>query len=263
MARPGAIRAFSIDAYRGHLLHRLNLSRRGESRWACYSRKFDIRLSYLKWPLAALAAILALYLAFLTRTYYWDGVLFSIYIENAARGLLPVTRLIHPNHLLYTVFGFGVYSAALGLHIHARAITILQVVNAIVSTAAAYTVYRFAERLTRSATLALFCCILFAFGATWWKFSTDADAYSLAVFFEILACYFAFRERPNWLLTGTFHVLGMLIHELVIFTYIPVLAAVWATSAKDRLRVAIAYVGGTGAAIAGSYTLCYRLAADG
>lgn len=202
-------------------------------------------------------AIVAIYFAFLTRTYYWDGVLFSIYIENAARGAMDVSALAHPNHLLYTVFGFALYRAASALHIHARAITVLQALDVVASAAAAWVIYRFALRLIRSATLALFCPILFAAGATWWKFSTDADAYSLAVLCELLACYFAFEEQPNWLLTGFFHVCGMLMHELVVFTYIPVLAALWI---KHRGRLTPVYVLATGTAVSAAYVFCYSLA---
>src|SRR6266516_1004940 len=118
-------------------------------------------------------AIFILYAAFLTRTYYWDGVLFSLQIEGVHRGELSHAILFHPNHLLYSALGYVLYSAALACGSNARAIT-------------AFLVFVLSKRITNSSMTALFCWLLFAFGATWWKFSTDADSYILSVLFLIL-----------------------------------------------------------------------------
>src|SRR3954453_8499558 len=42
--------------------------------------------------------LVLVYVAFLTRTYYWDGVLFSLYIEKVHNAELPPSILFHPNH---------------------------------------------------------------------------------------------------------------------------------------------------------------------
>jgi hypothetical protein len=204
-------------------------------------------------------AILVLYLAYLTHTYYWDGVLFSIYIEDAAHATAPVSSLIHPNHLLYNVLGFAVYRAASGVGVHARAITLLQIMDALASIAAAWLLYRFAEGLTGSKNVAILCCLLFATGATWWKFSTDADAYTVAVLCEIAACYFALCNSPRWALAGAFHIGGMLVHELAIFVYFPVLAAIWIRERRRAVRIGILYLLTTGGGIAAAYMVSYSL----
>lgn len=204
------------------------------------------------------AVIFLLSLAFLTKTYYWDGVLFAINIEAVHAGQLPAVVLFHPNHLLYTAFGYALYSGALALGLHVRAITIMQIANVIFSAAAGWTVYLLAKRFTRSHLTALFCWILFAAGANWWKFSTDADAYIIAVLLLLLALL-----SPNFLLMGTCHALAMLFHELSIFFYVPVLAAIMLDKRRStaaRFGVAAAYVAGTALVVTAVYLACYSLA---
>jgi hypothetical protein len=68
------------------------------------------------------ALLLAIYIVFATRNYYWDGIEFAQTIESA--GSLNAS-LIHPNHLIYNIFGFIIYKAVLGIGIEARALTVL------------------------------------------------------------------------------------------------------------------------------------------
>lgn len=55
------------------------------------------------WAWLAAFGILAVYWAFPTRNYYWDGIAFAQAIEDAP-GLGPL--LIHPNHLYTTPSAF-------------------------------------------------------------------------------------------------------------------------------------------------------------
>lgn len=209
------------------------------------------------------AAIVILYLAFLTRTYYWDGVLFSLYIEGVHRGEFPANILFHPNHLLYNALGYVLYSAALACKITVRALTVLQIFNVLVSAAASLMLYGLAKRLTQSASIALFCGILFAAGATWWKFSTDADSYILSVLLILLAISFAFRDSPKFIAAAACHTLAMFFHELAVFVYVPVLAAILFQSGRSmrrRLLQCAAYAIGTGLCVAAVYFACYTQA---
>ena len=104
--------------------------------------------------------------------------------------------LFHPNHLLYSALGYWLYSAALACGFSMRALSVLQIFNTVVSAAAGFVVFVLAKRITSSSSIALFCWLLFAFGATWWKFSTDADSYILSVFFLILTILFVLEIRP-------------------------------------------------------------------
>src|SRR6266516_597846 len=171
-------------------------------------------------------AIFILYAAFLTRTYYWDGVLFSLQIEGVHRGELSHAILFHPNHLLYSALGYVLYSAALACGSNARAITVLQIFNVAVSVAAGFLVFVLSKRITNSSMTALFCWLLFAFGATWWKFSTDADSYILSVLFLILTIIFVLESSARVIPAALCHTAAMLFHELAVFMYFPVIAAI-------------------------------------
>lgn len=205
------------------------------------------RLAFL-----VLACALVLYAAFPTRTYYWDGVLFSLNIESAARAKAPAAALLHPNHLLYSVFGFWLYRALSPFAL--RAIAVLQIANIVASIASASVLYAIARRITQSQVIALFCACLFSFGAIWWKFSTDADPYIVSVLFLLLAFWCMLVEPPRIWLAAAFHIAAMLFHELAVFAYIPLLAVLML---RSRFKTAAAYVISTAACVAAVYTICY------
>src|SRR3569833_408461 len=93
------------------------------------------------------ALILALYIGFATRTFYWDGVLFSLYIEDAAAGTISKAVLFHPNHLFYNAFGYLTFQIGSAVGLHARALSVLQGVNIVASVATASLVFVFARYL--------------------------------------------------------------------------------------------------------------------
>jgi hypothetical protein len=213
--------------------------------------------------LILLALLLTVYAAFPARTYYWDGVLFALNIESVAQGHASPALLIHPNHLLYSAFGYVLYRAVLACGLMLRAIAVLQFFNMLASTAAAALLYRIAKRVTDSARSALFCATLFAFGATWWKFSTDADAYIVTVLLLLFAIFFVFQDPPRLVLAALCHTAAMLFHQLAIFAYCAILAAIlldrrWPK--RKRLWVCGAYIFGTGACVAAVYWICYSQA---
>jgi hypothetical protein len=203
--------------------------------------------------------LVLVYVAFLTRTYYWDGVLFSLYIEKVYNAELPSSILFHPNHLLYSGFGYLLYSFSHSFGLHFRAITLLQIVNVLASASAAVLIFTLIKRLGKSNELAAFCCLLLAFGATWWKFSTDADSYILSVLLLLLTVSFVISEKRSLLLAGICHSLAMLFHELAVFAYVPVLVAVFLENRPRsvRIRHAFVYILSTTGCIALIYWLAY------
>ena len=78
------------------------------------------------WLLFILTA--AIYLSFPTRVYYWDGIVFAQTIEDAAR-LSP--SLVHPNHLIYNFAGYLFYKLLRAFGADIRALTALQILNAL------------------------------------------------------------------------------------------------------------------------------------
>jgi hypothetical protein len=211
-------------------------------------------------PYLLLIAIAVLYSAFLTRTYYWDGVLFSLQIESVHRGELSPAVLFHPNHLLYSALGYVLYSTALAIGLHLRAVTLLQMFNVAVSAVTGLLIFLLSKRITSSYSMALFCWLLFAFGATWWKFSTDADSYIVAVSFLVLTVMFVLKIPRFIIAPAVCHIIAMLFHELAVFGYLPVIAAIaletrWSKS--RRLWASVLYCIGTGACVGLAYLACY------
>ena len=208
----------------------------------------------LKSPLLKSAAlgltIFLLYACLLTRSHYWDGVLFSLYIEKAASGDLPRSILFHPNHLLYSAAGFVFYDMFSATHL--RAITCLQLGNALCGTAAAMLLHRMAKKITHSELAALIGTVLFAFGATWWKFSTDGGSYVPAVLLVILAVRAALAGRV--VETSGFHIAAMLLHQLSIFAYVPIFFAL----AFRRWRDALLYTAITATSTLLAYDAVFR-----
>src|SRR6185437_3762478 len=103
--------------------------------------------------------------------------------------------------------------------------------------------------------------VLFAFGATWWRFSTDANSYVIAVLFLLLAVRFAVGEHQRLLAAAVAHTAAMLFHELAVFAYVPVIVAIaldGRRSAAKRIWVCCAYVLSTAACTALIYFAAYQ-----
>ena len=166
-------------------------------------------------------ALLALYLAFPTKVYYWDGITFAQAIEDAAA---PSPSLAHPNHLLYNFAGYYFYRLLRLSGFELRAVTALQVLNSVLSAACATILFLILRNTLRSIYLAVCLTLLFALSATWWKFSTDANAYIPSVFFLLVSFYLVLPERkPAPLLLALSFVAAMCFHQLAVVAF-PVFA---------------------------------------
>jgi len=183
-----------------------------------------------------LAALLALYLAFPTKVYYWDGIVFAQAIEDAAGG--SHLSLAHPNHLIYNCVGFYFYRGLHDLGFNVRALTALRILNSVLSAACAGILWLILRDTLRSTYLSLSLTLLFAFSATWWKFSTDANAYVPSVFFLLVSFYFVLPDRkPRPLLLALSFFAAMCFHELAVLAH-PVFAfgVYWQSSALPARR---------------------------
>lgn len=172
-------------------------------------------------PGLILVAIAIIYLAFPTRAYYWDGIVFAQAIEDASNLNLS---LVHPNHLIYNFLGYIFYKLLRGLGFELRAITALQILNSFLSAACAGVLYAILSDTLRSLYLSICLTLLFAFSATWWKFSTDANAYIPSVLFVALSFYLVLpNQKPRPLLLAVTFVISMAFHQLAVVMF-PVLA---------------------------------------
>lgn len=179
-------------------------------------------------------AIAIIYLAFPTRVYYWDGIAFAQAIEDAA-GLKP--SLVHPNHLIYNFVGYIFYRLLGALGFSLRAVTALQILNSLLSAACAGVLFAILVDTLRSVYVSLCLTLLFAFSATWWKFSTDANAYVPSVLFLLIGFYLILPDRKaRPLLAGFMFFVAMAFHQLAVVMF-PVLALGVYLQERKRLNV--------------------------
>ncbi|HYO92137.1 MAG TPA: hypothetical protein VEQ40_10895, partial [Pyrinomonadaceae bacterium] len=133
------------------------------------------------------------------------------------------TSLIHPNHLFYEGFGYLIYKAVRGIGLDVRAIAVLQITNSFLSALAALLLFHILRLTVRSLYLSAALTFLFAFSATWWKFSIDANAYVPSVLFILLSFYLILpNNKPRPLLLALCYSLSMCFHQLAVI-FFPVL----------------------------------------
>ena len=203
-------------------------------------------------PIAVLTPLIA-YLLFPTRNYYWDGVAFAISIEKKP----PAAELIHPNHLIYELWGALLYyllgSQSLGI----RALHVMQVANCLMAGLAVVLLYQCLRCQGWSHHHGLIAAWTFGFSATWWKFATDANAYVPAVCL-LLGAYLLLENPRTAALAGLAQAGAMLFHELAIL-FLPVaVMLLW----KRRASLA-GYCAAALAPVAAAYLWAYRLAVSG
>ena len=180
-------------------------------------------------------AIAVLYLLFPTRLYYWDGIVFAQTIEDARRLSLS---LIHPNHLIYNGIGYLFYKLLSLLGMNVRAIVALQILNSVLSAIIAALLFGVLVRALRSFYLSTFLTLLFAFAATWWKFSTDANAYIASLLFIMLGLGLIRQQRPRPLLVALTFLGSILFHELAVFFGAVLALGLFLQAATKEERVA-------------------------
>ena len=173
-------------------------------------------------PWIICVAIAVIYLLFPTHVYYWDGLVFAQTIE-AVTGLTP--SLVHPNHLIYNFVGYLFYKLLHSFGAEVRALTALQIISGLLSVLCARIFFAILFETLRSLYLTICLTLLFAFSATWWRFSTDADAYVPSVFFLLLSFYLVLpsRQKARPLLLAVTFFLAMAFHQLAVLMW-PVLA---------------------------------------
>lgn len=199
-------------------------------------------------PRVILATVFAVtflsYVLLLTKNYYWDGIFFAHTIENAPR---LNASLVHPSHLLDMVLQYVIYRAVLLTGLQPRALTVLQVSNCIFAAAAACVFFRICLASFKSLYVSLVLTALFAFSATWWKFSTDANSYILAVLLLLLCFYLALPQRkPSPFVLAMVHALAMFVHQLsVLFFPVAIAALIFQCRGlprSDQIRCVAKYV---------------------
>src|SRR5215210_2160142 len=213
-------------------------------------------------PWLIFLATSAIYLSFPTRVYYWDGIEFAQAIEDAS-GLNA--SLVHPNHLIYNFAGYIFYKLLRAVGAEVRAITALQILNSLISAACAGVLFAILRDTLRSLYLSVCLALLFTFSATWWKFSTDANAYVPSVLFLLISFYLLLPNgKPRPVLLAVTFFFSMAFHQLAVVMF-PVLAlGVYlqggAASLKRRALNGVVFTVVSAALIIAAYSYLFYLA---
>ncbi len=161
--------------------------------------------------------VLVMYLWLPTKNHIPDGLGFAQSVEKAT-GLEPT--LLDPNHLLYRAFGYSLYSVVQSVEPSIRALEVLRITNSLLSALCAYLLFHLLLASLGSLYWSGVLTALFAFSATWWKFSTDANSYIPSVLLILASFYFLLpgkRSRP--LLVAVLHSAAMCFHQLAVFFF--------------------------------------------
>lgn len=189
-------------------------------------------------PVSISAMFALIYLATLTSDYFWDGITFALQIEKVARGERGVALLFHQNHLLYNAFGYLLYVSARSLGFSLRALTILELTNAILGAIGVGVFFQIAERATRSRYRAAVCSTALAVSAVWWKLSTDADAYIPAVVLILLCLKHLTGKNPRWYVAALILAGAMLTHEIASLFSLAAIAIVFSSGHSNKREFA-------------------------
>lgn len=176
-------------------------------------------------PLVLSLVVLTTYLFLPTKNYYWDGIGFAQSIEDSP-GL--GSTLVDPNHLVYRLVGYCIYTPVQRMGLPIRALEVLRITNSLLSAVSAYLLFRILMSFLGSVYLSGVLTLLFSFSATWWKFSTDANAYIPSVLFLLVSFYLILPTRKSKpILVALTHSVGMLFHQLAIFFYPVILLGIF------------------------------------
>ena len=186
--------------------------------------------TWLRW--FVFAAIAVIYISFPTRSYFFDGIAFAQIIEETP-GLRP--SLLHPNHLIYNLIGAIFYRLILRLGFDIRAIAALQILNSLLSVVSAYVLFLILKSLLKSRYFCYALTLLFAFSSTWWKYSTDADAYIPSTLFLLISFSLILPGRkPVPLLVALTYSLALCFHQMAIVCFPVFVVGVFLQSRSHR-----------------------------
>jgi hypothetical protein len=198
----------------------------------------------IRMPVVIGGSLGLIYVMTLTANYFWDGITFASWIEKVASGQDGATRLFHQNHLLYNGVGYVLYRVARGIGLSVRALTVLQLANAVFGSFAIALFFQIAERMMRNRYAAVLSSIVLGLSAVWWKLSTDADAYILSVLLILVCLKTLLGPSPRWYIAGLALAGAMLIHELASLFLLAAIVAVFSSkNIRQKLRFACGMCG--------------------
>ncbi len=214
--------------------------------------------------------LLVIYAWFPTRNHYWDGIGFALNIEGLGEDRQGVVRnqgdfkgissiYFNPNHLFYNLIGHLIYKPLHTVFPKLRAHDMLRGISSLLSVGTACLLFLALFRWCKDSRLSLFLTLLMALSATWWKFSTDANAYVPSAFLLMLATFQLTNptRRPSGWQVGLLHALSMLLHQVSIFFLPAAVVGLWIHSCnqgrQEKKRAVLWYLLAAGIPVAAAY----------
>ena len=194
----------------------------------------------LWYVLLVFSITLIVYLSLPTRIYYGDGIGFADDIESARS---DPSLLFQANHLIYDSVGYVAWKAVQVIHPNVRALSALQIMDSFFGAASAALLCYILYSLFESFYIAVWLSFGFAFSATWWRFSTDADSYTASTFYLIASLLFLLpskKSRPT--VVALAHTAAMLLHQLSLLFYPACVIGLWYQTRNYPLKTRIAAV---------------------
>lgn len=205
-------------------------------------------------------SVLIVYLSFPTKNFYWDGIQFAQEIETGSGG----PWFFHPNHLLYSPLGRGLWVASAAIGWNLRALDVLQGISMVTGAAAVAVLFLVLLETGATAYVASCLALVFAFSATWWRFATDAGSYVPSTFLILIALWLLVRkDRPNPIAVGLTVCGAMLLHQLAVL-FVPSAAfALWLRTGgrptARRVATVAAFLITAGLPTLGLYVLVFAI----
>lgn len=203
---------------------------------------------------AALFAVVLLgYFSARSAFFNFDGVACAIAVE-----LSDFEHLVHGNHLLYGVLGWGFDRVLRLLGWRADALYSLQILNGLLGAAGAAALAGLLRRLGAERREASLGGAALSVSYAWWMWSLEAQVYLLGAVPLVFAATEAMSERPRPWAVGLWHALSMLGHAGHCVAAPALGWLVW--KARERRRDVAVYVGWAAAVVLVAYLLAGLLA---
>lgn len=167
-------------------------------------------------PFYLFLLVLALYFSFLSKFYYFDGILYAIWTELGIK-----YTMFHPHHILYCPLGFVIlklfrlfgYFKEGGYGVH----LIFQSINALFGALGVVLFFVLMKRIIKDIGLTVLVSLLFAFSYGYWNFSIHIHGIMPSCFFLIATLFLLQKSKSpyskrNYLLIGLAHGMAILFH---------------------------------------------------
>ena len=201
------------------------------------------------WFRGVLFGFAALYLAYPSYVYYFDGVTFAMAVEGVAGGASP-QWLLHPHHLLYNFLAYAAFRGVTAAGAYPRALEVMQWLSSLLAVLGLRLFYGVLRGIGLPSPAALAGSVLLGFSYGYWHFATTGDttmAATVSLIAELAVAVRYLRSSSSLALPalmGGLQALSLLMHETTAVFAPAALWLVWRGAPSSRRWTAcLAFVG--------------------